>query len=180
MPNSCAYLLYLGSQLKLPITSEKDQSILQGVPFRWYKQGLFQWIATPDIDTKSQGTVVDQSFESDDLHDFAWLASSGMITYEPEQTTYCSTPLSVPRPRATEDASILIPEEVDDNHAHQSRGRNASGYGTSHGKNAWDRDRYSLPYGEESGFWYRTKKADDGSQALFRLSLFTVNLPKHF
>ncbi|KAH8742564.1 hypothetical protein BGZ57DRAFT_743686, partial [Hyaloscypha finlandica] len=37
------YVIYLGSQLKLPMASGADQFILEAASARWHKQGSFQW-----------------------------------------------------------------------------------------------------------------------------------------
>ena len=37
------YVLFLGSQLKLPIPTDAEQSILETAPSQWNKEGLFQW-----------------------------------------------------------------------------------------------------------------------------------------
>jgi hypothetical protein len=37
------YVLFLGSQLKLPIPTDAEQFILKTTPSRWNKEGLFRW-----------------------------------------------------------------------------------------------------------------------------------------
>ncbi|CZR64042.1 uncharacterized protein PAC_13939 [Phialocephala subalpina] len=37
------YLLYLGSRLSLPLAKGVDQFLLEAIPSRWYKEGVFDW-----------------------------------------------------------------------------------------------------------------------------------------
>jgi len=41
------YVVYLGKQLKLPMTSHVEQFILEAAAARWNKEGNFEWLNTP-------------------------------------------------------------------------------------------------------------------------------------
>jgi hypothetical protein len=41
------YVVYLGSQLTLPIATHVEQFILEAAAARWYKEGNFEWFTTP-------------------------------------------------------------------------------------------------------------------------------------
>jgi hypothetical protein len=41
------YLVYLGSQLSLPIATHVEQFILEAAAARWDKEGNFEWLTTP-------------------------------------------------------------------------------------------------------------------------------------
>lgn len=41
-------MVYLGSQLKLPIASNAQQFILEAASTRWHKEGTFQWLDAQD------------------------------------------------------------------------------------------------------------------------------------
>jgi hypothetical protein len=76
------YVIYLGSQLKLCITSGADQFILQAAHTRWNKQGIFQWRTALDEgseETLEQGLA--QDFDLDDYND----CSQGLHPVNPSQ-----------------------------------------------------------------------------------------------
>jgi hypothetical protein len=41
------FVVYLGSQLSLPIASHVEQFILEAAAARWHKEGNFEWLTTP-------------------------------------------------------------------------------------------------------------------------------------
>jgi hypothetical protein len=55
------YLLYLRSQMKLPIASEMQQFILQAAPARSHRQGLLQWAIAPEVETYNPETTSNRS-----------------------------------------------------------------------------------------------------------------------
>lgn len=52
------YVIYLGSQLKLPIANGAEEFILKVAPARWHKEGFFQWRTPRDnesaLDTEDE------------------------------------------------------------------------------------------------------------------------------
>lgn len=93
------YLLYLGSQMKLPITSETQQFIPQAAPARRHRQGLFQWAIAPEVET-----------------------------YNPE-TTSNGSPQVTSVDQLSENPFVLMKGTENVNHARPRRGSNNQGYG---------------------------------------------------
>ena len=163
------YLIYLGSQLKLPIASETEQFILQAAPARWYRQGLFQW--TKVLHPK------DQPIAADEWYSYKWTVSPDIITDEPDSTSSDSTHPSGITNQMTAEVFALEQSETSSCHTRRYRSPKDDRYGTSYSRNATASDEHSLQMDEESGLWYCTKTADNGCQALFEPIFRTVNIP---
>jgi hypothetical protein len=50
------YVVYLGSQLTLPIATHVEQFILEAAAARWYKEGNFEWLTTPGDELESKAS----------------------------------------------------------------------------------------------------------------------------
>jgi len=48
------YLIYLGSQLRLPMGGHVEQFILEAAPTRWYKEGSYSWNAGFEEDSDEE------------------------------------------------------------------------------------------------------------------------------
>lgn len=62
------YLIYLGSQLRLPIAAGTNQFILEAAPARWFKEGQFHWGTSFHYDSDSESDD-----ELEDGPDAEWL-----------------------------------------------------------------------------------------------------------
>lgn len=61
------YVIYLGSQLKLPIANGADQFILEAAPARWHKEGIFQWKTARVSDFDSDQNINSDLFVHEEL-----------------------------------------------------------------------------------------------------------------
>jgi hypothetical protein len=159
------YLLFLGSQLRLSIARKTEEFILQASPSRWHKQGLFQWTIAPKVESSScAGT--EQTLDLDDMSEFNWLASSGMITYDLDPSISAPSRPTTPTNRRSEDSPVLI--ALDEWYGVRLVGH---GYRARHA-----RPEFRWQTFNNSGSMYATRIANDESEALFRYSFRSVNI----
>lgn len=92
----------------LPTARETELVVLQVAPARWHKQGLFQWTNTPNVKSVPQLRDVGQIVDFDDMSEFAWLASAGMITYDPDSTS--NSPTRSPTQIFSKNKGIIRPD----------------------------------------------------------------------
>lgn len=95
---------------------------------------------------------------------FQWATAPEVETYNPE-TTSNGSPQITSVDQLSENPFVLANGTENVNHARLRRGSNNHGYGDYCGS-----AEYVLQYGEDSGLFYHTQTAKDGSQALFKVS----------
>lgn len=101
---------------------------------------------------------------------FQWATALEVETYNPE-TTSNGSPQITSVDQLSENPFFLANGTENVNHARHRRGSNNHGYGDYCGS-----AEYVLQYGEDSGLFYHTKTAKDGSQALFKVSYRKVSV----
>ena len=164
------YLLYLGSQLRLSVGKQTEQFILQGSPARWNKRGLFQWTTAPCVESSPCRHDVEQDLVLEDMSEFNWLASSGLIVNDFPPTSDDQIRPAIPSDRTTQDLSVPHRPRKPDRSARSDGSSNRAKFGYHH-----SRQSHTGEHSDQAGYTYGSQTLDNRPEAISRMLYYSVN-----